>query len=324
MTGRDKFSAAVVVALLALLGWMRLTRAGEGAFPQHGLTLICPYSPGGGTDLFCRGLARALEPRLGRSVTVTNQTGGGGAVGFSAGLLAPPDGHTLTAVTFELVSLPPQRLVPFTHEDFDLLLRVNMDPSAVTVRADFPANTLAEFIAVAKARAGQLSIGTSGPASPWHLAAARLGEIAGFEARLVPYGGAAPAVTALVGGHIDAVTVGPGEVMSQVKSGQLKILAIMSEARLPAWAAVPTCREAGVDVVFGTWRGIAMPKGVPAAARTKLCAALGHAVRSPEFTAFAESAGLNLALAEAPEFRAAVAAQAREVSVLMKRLGVAP
>jgi tripartite-type tricarboxylate transporter receptor subunit TctC len=304
---------------------MRWHRGGaEGVFPQRGLTLICPYSPGGGTDLFCRGLARTLEPLLGQSVTVTNQTGGGGAVGFSAGLMARADGYTLTAVTFELVSLPPQGLVPFTHEDFDLLLRVNMDPSAVTVRADFPANTLAEFIAVARARGGKLSVGTSGPASPWHLAAVRLGETAGFETRLVPFGGAAPAVTALVGGHVDAVTVGPGEVQSQVKSGQLKMLAIMSEARLADWPAVPTCREAGMDVVFGTWRGIALPRRVPAAVREKLAAALGAAVRSPEFVAFAASAGLNLAVADAPQFSAAVAGQAREVSVLMKRLGVAP
>jgi tripartite-type tricarboxylate transporter receptor subunit TctC len=322
---KDTVSIALVVALLGLLGWMRWTRdAGEGDFPQRGLTLICPYSPGGGTDLFVRGLARAAEPLLGRSVTVANVTGGGGAVGFSAGLLARPDGHTLTAVTFELVSLPPQGLVPFTHEDFDLLLRVNMDPSAVTVRADFPANTLQEFIAVAKARQGRLSVGTSGPAGPWHLAAVRLGDTAGFEARLVPFGGAAPAVTALVGGHVDAVTVGPGEVMSQVKSGQLKILAILSEERLPAWAEVPTAREAGVDVVFGTWRGIAVPRGVPAAVREKLRAVLAEAARSPEFVGFAESVGLNLALADAPEFQAAVASQAQEVAALMKRLGAAP
>lgn len=324
MAVRDRVSLVIVVALLALLGGMRWQRgAGDGEFPQRGLTLICPYSPGGGTDLFCRGLARALEPRLGHTVTVINQTGGGGAVGFAAGLMAPADGYTLTAVTFELVSLPPQGLVPFTHENFDLLLRVNMDPSAVTVRADFPANTLAEFIAVAKAREGKLSIGTSGPAGPWHLAAVRLGETAGFGARLVPFAGSAPAVTALVGGHVDAVTVGPGEVMSQVKSGQLKILAIMSDARLAEWAAVPTCRELGVEVVFGTWRGIAVPRGMPAVARERLQAALGGAVRSPEFTAFATGVGLNLAVAEAKEFQAAVAAQSREVSTMMKRLGMA-
>ncbi|MBM3844401.1 MAG: tripartite tricarboxylate transporter substrate binding protein [Verrucomicrobia bacterium] len=323
MTGRDRASVVIVVALLALLGAMRWQRGGgEGAYPQRGLTLICPYAPGGGTDLFCRGLARALEPRLGRTVTVTNQTGGGGAVGFSAGLMARPDGHTLTAVTFELVSLPPQGLVPFTHADFDLLLRVNMDPSAVAVRADFPAKTLDEFLAVARARGGRLSIGTSGPASPWHLAAVRLGEVGRFEARLVPYAGAAPAVTALVGGHVDAVTVGPGEVQSQVKSGQLKLLAVLHPERLAAWPEVPTTRELGYDVQFGTWRGIAVPRGLPAATREKLRAALREAVASPEFVQFAVSAGLNLAVADAPEFAAVVEAQAREVATMMQRLGV--
>jgi tripartite-type tricarboxylate transporter receptor subunit TctC len=236
--------------------------------------------------------------------------------------MARPDGHTLTAVTFELVSLPPRGLVPFTHAEFDLLLRVNMDPSVVTVRADFPANTLEEFVAVAKARGGKLSIGTSGPASPWHLAAVRLGEAAGFEARLVPYAGAAPAVTALVGGHVDAVTVGPGEVQSQVKSGQLKMLAVMNAERLAAWPAVPATCELGYDVQFGTWRGIAVPRGLPVVAREKLRGALREAVASPEFVQFAASVGLNLAVADAPEFTAAVAAQAREVAMMMKRFGV--
>ncbi len=325
MSNADRFSMGIVAALLVALGWMRWTRDGTSSeFPQRGLTLICPYSPGGGTDLFCRGLARAAEPLFGRSVTVANVTGGGGAVGFAAGLLARPDGHTLTAVTFELVSLPPQGLVPFTYEDFELLLRVNMDPSAVTVRADFPANTLEEFIRVVRERDGRFSIGTSGPASVWHLAAALLAQAAGFEARLVPYGGAAPAVTALVGGHIDAVTVGPGEVMPQVKSGQLKILAMMSDKRLDAWPAIPTCREAGLDVVFGTWRGIAVGRKVPAAVRETLSETLVRAARSPEFVAFAENAGLNLAFADGKEFKAAVAAQAVEVGAMMRRMGVAP
>ncbi len=322
---RDKIAVAWVLLLLGVLGWMRYTRDdATGVFPQRGLTLICPYSPGGGTDLFCRGLARAAEPLLGRGVTVNNITGGGGGVGFSAGLLARPDGHTLTAVTFELLSLPPQGLVPFAYDDFELLLRVNMDPSAVTVRADFPASTLQEFVAKAREREGKLSIGTSGPASVWHLAAARLARSAGFKARLVPYGGAAPAVTALVGGHIDAVTVGPGEVMSHVKSGQLKILAIMSEQRLEGWPTIPTTRESGVDVVFGTWRGVAVPRGVPVAVLARLRKVLGEAARSPEFISFAESTGLNLALADGDTFKAAVEAQSIEVRALMDELGVMP
>jgi tripartite-type tricarboxylate transporter receptor subunit TctC len=129
-------------------------------------------------------------------------------------------------------------------------------------------------------------------------------------------------VTALVGGHVDAVTVGPGEVQSQVKSGQLRMLAVLHPERLAAWPAVPTTRELGYDVQFGTWRGIAVPLGLPAAAREKLRTALREAVASPEFVQFAASVGLNLAVADAPEFATAVAAQAREVETAMKRMGV--
>jgi tripartite-type tricarboxylate transporter receptor subunit TctC len=111
-------------------------------------------------------------------------------------------------------------------------------------------------------------------------------------------------------------------VQSQVKSGQLKMLAVMNAERLAAWPAVPATCELGYDVQFGTWRGIAVPRGLPVVAREKLRGALREAVASPEFVQFAASVGLNLAVADAPEFTAAVAAQAREVAMMMKRFGV--
>lgn len=306
------------------LGVMRLSRGGgDGAFPQRAVSLICPYAPGGGTDLLSRGIARAAENELGRTITVNNITGGGGAVGFAAGLLAPADGHAVTTVTFELVSLPLQGLVPFTYRDFDLLLRLNMDPSALAVRADLPVNTLEEFVAWARTQES-VRIGNSGPGSVWHLAGEKMIEVLPMPARFIPFGGAAPAVTALVGGHIDAVTVGPGEVRTQVLAGQAKILAVMSDERVGFFPEVPTFRERGVDLVFGTWRGLALPKGVPEAVRARLAGAFMAAAKSPELAEFAASAGLNLAPANAEEFRAMVEEQDRSVAVLMRKLGMSP
>lgn len=322
MERRDVLAWITVIVLIGGLVVMRVSRGGDdGAFPQRTVSLICPYAPGGGTDLLARGLARAAEAELGRTITVNNITGGGGAVGFAAGLLAPADGHTVTTVTFELVSLPVQGLVPFTFRDFDLLMRLNMDPSALTVRADLPVNTLEEFIVWAKEQE-TVRIGNSGPGSVWHLAGEKLIEAVPMSARFVPFGGAAPAVTALVGGHIDAVTVGPGEVRTQVLAGQAKILAVMSDERVGFFPNVPTFRERGIDLVFGTWRGLAPPKGTPEPVRVRLAEVFMAAANSPELTAFAASAGLNLAVANAEDFRTMVEEQDRSVSELMRKLGM--
>lgn len=322
MTFRDRLAWITIGVLLCALVSMRLLRAGEkDVFPNRPVSLLCPYAPGGGTDLLARGLARAAERELGETITVNNVTGGGGAVGFAAGLLAPADGYTVTAVTFELVSLPAQGLVPFSHRDFDLLMRLNMDPSALTVRSDLPVNTLEEFIAWA-ANQESVRIGNSGPGSVWHLAAAKLVEKIPMPARFVPFGGAAPAVTALVGGHVDAVSVSPGEVRTQVLAGHLKVLAVMSEERVPFLPDVPTFRERGVDLVFGTWRGLALPKGTPQPVREQLARAFRAAVESDELKTFAASAGLLLAPAEEESFARMVEEQDRSVRGLISKLGM--
>lgn len=321
----DKFSWLVIAVLVALLLGLRWYRSdSHRSYPDRNLTLIVPYSPGGGTDLLCRSLARAVEPHLGQGITINNITGGGGAVGFSSGQMARPDGYTVTAVTFELVSLPLQGLVPFTHEDFDLLMQLNIDPAAVTVRADFPANSLEEFLKLVRTRESPLSVGTSGSGSVWHLAGAQFAMKAGFNAKFVPFNGATPAITALVGGHIDAVTVSPGEVLSQVQAGQLKILGVMSEQRLSQFPTVPTCREGGIDVVFGTWRGLALPRGTPVDIKKTLTKVFRQGFKEAEFVELSRHAGLNLAIADETEFRRRVQNQSMEIAALMTQLGLKP
>lgn len=290
-------------------------------FPSRVINIICPYSAGGGTDLFARSLARTAEAELDQTIMVQNITGGGGAVGFASGLIAPADGYTVTAVTFELVSLPIQGLVPFEPNDFDLLLRVNQDPGALAVRADTPLDSLEEFVAWARERGG-VSIGNSGPGSVWHLAAALMADRLNIPVTFVPFNGSAPAITALVGGHVDAVVVGPGELLPQVEAGLVKILAVMSEERLSFVPDTPTFEELGYDVVFGTWRGLAVPRGVPEAAREKLTFAFREAMESEDFIEMARRGALNLSYADAARFRDDVQTQSADVEQLMERLGL--
>jgi tripartite-type tricarboxylate transporter receptor subunit TctC len=318
----DQLCWLIVVAGIAGLISLWVSREGEEAaasFPTRTLTIICPYAAGGGTDLFARGLARAAERELGRTITVNNVTGGAGAIGHAAGIVARPDGYTVTAVTFELVSLPLQGLAPFTHEDFDLLMRVNMDPGALAVQADFPADTLDEFIAWVRKR-GRVQIANSGPGSSFHLASARMSEVLELPVSHIPFHGASPAITALVGGHVDAVVVGPGEMQVQVEAGNIKVLAVMSEERLDLFPDFPTFRELGHDVVMGTWRGLAVPKGTSPIIRERLTEAFLAAMNTDEFRTFARRGGLNLAFADGETFREAVRIQSEQIDTLMDRL----
>lgn len=313
---------SVIVLSLAALVVMRLGRSTDAAqFPERPVTIICPYAAGGGTDLFARGLARAAEQHLGQSILVNNLTGGAGALGHAAGIAAAPDGYTVTAVTFELVSLPLQGLVPFTHEDFDLLMRVNEEPAALAVRNDFPVETLEEFIDWAKNNGG-VQIANSGAGSVFHLASAKMAESIGISARHIPFGGASPAITAVVGGHVDAVVAGPGEMQAQCEAGNLKILGVMSEDRLALFPDVPTFREAGHEVVFGTWRGLAVPSGIPPLAREKLSAAFLAAAADPEFLEFARRGGLNIKVTAGEAFVEALREQSIEVAELMDHLNL--
>ncbi len=305
-----------------MLGWMNYQRrTGHGTFPQRPVTLICPFSPGGGTDLLSRKLAHEAEKRLGVPVLVSNITGGGGAIGHAAGRIAPADGHTILMTTFELISLPVQGLAPFTYEDFDLLMLLNMDPAALAVRTDFAAENLKDF--TEKAQNGTTpSIGNSGAGAVWHLGAAMLAEAAEMPATHVPFNGASQAITALLGQHIDAVTVSPAELKTYVESGQLKLLGIMSAERLKGFPEIPTCREQGYDLVFGTWRGLALPKGVPAKIREKLFTTFQNVINSAEFEEFAAQSGMNLHPLGSAKFLEMTAAQAKEVDTTMKKLGL--
>ena len=293
------------------------------AFPEKPVTVICPWAPGGGTDVLLRALSKEAEKFLGQSINVINQTGGAGAIGHNAIRAARPDGYTVGMITFELNSLPPQGLVPFTWKDFDPMMRINSDPAALTVRSDAPYNTVRGFMDYAKAHPDEITIGNSAPGSVWHIAAGLVAEKTGIKVKHVPFDGAAPAVTSLVGGHLKAVAVSVAEVRGQVQAGNLKILGVMSADRDKVFPAVPTFKEQGVDVQFYTWRGLGLPKGVPPAAKAKLTDAFKKAMDTPSFKEFAAKASLNLAYQDSAEFSKFLDQNYRDVEAVMKSLGLA-
>ncbi len=309
--------------IAGVIGLTAVPTLAESGFPKKPITVICPWSPGGGTDVLLRALAKEAEPFLGQSVTVVNQTGGAGAIGHNAIRAAAPDGYTVGMITFELNSLPPQGLIPFDYKAFDPLMRVNADPAALTVKKDAPYNTVKEFVEYAKAHPGEITIGNSAPGSVWHIAAGLVADKTGIQVKHVPFDGAAPAVTALVGGHLKAVAVSVPEVRAQVQAGNLKILGVMDSKRDPIFPDVPTFKEQGVDVQFYTWRGLGLPKGVPADVKAKLADSFKKAMETPNFQEFLKKTSLNPAYLGADDFGKFLAQNYTDVSTVMKSIGLA-
>ncbi len=293
------------IVLIAALGATMLTgcKKEEAKFPNSPIQMIVPFSAGGGTDIVTRAVADAAKNHFPQPLVVVNKTGAGGAVGMGEGANSKPDGYTVTTVCVELTTLPPQNLAPFTSDDFRPIMQINAEPAAITVAADAPWNTVEEFLAYAKDNAGKVQIGNSGVGAIWHLAAVAIEKSAGVEFNHIPYEGAAPAVAALLGGHIEAVTVSPAEVASQVEAGQLKILAVADNARSKSFPNVPTLKEAGYDVAIGTWRGLAVPKDTPDEVMNVLKEGFGKAVKEESFISFMASSGLSIAILDEAQYR---------------------
>ncbi len=294
------------VALCAMVGLGLLTscqKKDEGAsFPKKGVTMICPWGAGGGTDAVLRALCSTAEKYLGTSITVENKTGGAGAIGHAAIKDAKPDGYTVGMITFELNSLPQQGLIDFTYADYDPLIRVNADAATLTVKADAPYNSVAEFVEYCKAHPGEVSIGNSAPGSVWHIGAGLLADSTGIDVKHIPFEGAAGAVTAVAGGHIQAVTVSLAEVKSQLDAGNVKVLGIMADERPAGYADIKTFKEQGFDINYATWRGLALPKGVNETIKAKLLDAFTKAEKDPEFIKTAASLNLTLAYQNPDDF----------------------
>ena len=301
---------ALFMCLVLVAGVLGACESAQGeeaaaAFPEKPITLICPWGAGGGTDAVGRALADVAKDGFGQPIVVENKTGGVGVVGMTASMNAKPDGYTVGLIAIEVVSLPKMGLAPdtFTYENYRPLALLNADPCAITVAADAPWNTLQEFLDYAKENPGAVTVGNAGSGSIWHLGAIGLEEAAGVEFKHIPYsGGANPVVVDLLGGHIDAVAVSPAEVGTHVEAGKLKILGIASEERLEKFPEVPTYKEQGVDLVLGTWRGLAVPKDTPDDVFEVLEEKFVAAAQDQKFIDFLANAGLGHAVMGSEDF----------------------
>jgi tripartite-type tricarboxylate transporter receptor subunit TctC len=294
----------------------------QTAYPSRPVDIIVPAGAGGGTDELARAFAEAARRHFPQPFTVVNRPGASGMIGHGEMINAKPDGYKLAMVFAEIVIVPHLGLTKLSYEDFTPIALLNADPAAVTVKADAPWKNLGEFIAEARKRPGDLKMGNSGAGSIWHLAAAALETNQGIKFNAVPFGGAAPAVLSLMGGHIDAVAVSPAEVAVHVQAGKLRTLAVMADKRVKGFENVPTAKEQGVNLSLATWRGLAAPKGTPPEIVAMLADVARKSIDEPVVKDTTDRLGMGLGYADGPAFAAMMKRDNETFKALVQQLGL--
>ena len=316
---------ALMVALVLVCGMATVASAAE--YPSKGISVICPWGAGGGTDACLRAFCEALSKQLGVTLTVDNRTGGGGIIGHQAIADADPDGYTMGMITFELSTYKHLGTSQITYEDYDPLCRVNTDAAAITVNAEWAKangiSDLATFIDYCKAHPGEVQMGGSSNASVWHIAGGYLMNAAGIELQMITYQeGAATAVQNAASGFIQGVTVSLAEARSFIESGHLVCLGVMDTQRNALFPDVPTCQEQGYDITYFTQRGMAIPKGVADDVKAKLVAACEAAIADPDFVEFMNNNGQAISYLNAEDYTAFLAQSLTDVGEAMAVLGL--
>lgn len=253
-------------------------------WPEKSIELIVAYSPGGGTDVTARILQPLLEKELGQKIVVVNRPGAGGEVGHAALAHAKPDGYTMG-----IINLPPMLTIPITRKasfvasDIIPVADLVQDPSAISVPASSPFKTLDELVEFAKKNPGAITVGTTGVGTDDHLAVRYFAQAAGIDLTHVPFAGAGPVRTALIGGHISAAALNFGEAMPAATEGQVRILAQFGEKTSELAPDVPTAQSLGYDVTMSSERGIGLPKGVDQKIVNKLAEAIRNVASTDAF-----------------------------------------
>ena len=254
------------------------------AYPEKQISMIIQASPGGLSDTNARAIAQLVQDDLGVPVVCTNKPGAAGAVAMSYLQASKPDGYTIGYVPVELSMVQALGYATDIYPDaFDLIYGCNIQPAAITVRTDSGWDTIEDLVDWCKEHPGELKVGTSGTGGLWEIAGETFAKAAGIEVNMVPFDGAAPAVTAILGSHVQMVPVSESEVASGVASGELKILALCSADRSAFNPDVPTLKELGYDVDVTAWGGFAVPKDTPDDVKEVLYAAFEKAVNSDSF-----------------------------------------
>ena len=254
--------------MVLLAGLILISMAGANAadYPAKAITIVVPFAPGGSNDIVARAIGQKLNEDWGQPVVVDNRPGAGGVIGSEFVARAAPDGYTLLLVSSTFTINPAVKTnLPFdVAKDFTPVARIGQSPLLLAASNSFPASSVGELIALAKAKPGSINYASAGPGSINQIAAELLALSAGIKLTHVPYRGGALAINDLVGGHVDIYVSSMPQILQIVRNGQAKALAVTSTQRSPSLPDTPTMRESGVPgYEASSWWGIVAPAGTP-------------------------------------------------------------
>jgi tripartite-type tricarboxylate transporter receptor subunit TctC len=275
------FLLTVTATIMAISPWA----SAADPFPNKPLKIIVTAAPGGTTDIATRQLSDVLSKELGQTVVVENKAGGAGIIGLQALIAAPADGYTMAMgnIGTNAINYSLYKNLPYKVDDMEPITVVLATPNVLVVNADFPAKTVAELIAMAKANPGKYSFASSGRGQSIHMSGELLRVQAGIDIFHVPYKGAGPALADLLAGQVNMMVDNLPSSMQYIKAGKLRALAVTSKARVAELPDVPTMMQAGFpNFEVTAWFGLFVPAGTPKPVIDKLYAAVKKSLETPE------------------------------------------
>lgn len=261
-----------LVSVLVLLGSAFGAAAQADDYPNRPIKWIVAYPPGGSTDLVARLMGQWLSQRLGQQVLVENRAGGGNNIGTDAAIKSAPDGYTLFLVNpANAINATLYRSLPFNFlNDMAPVGGIIRVPNVMTVTKNFPAKTVAEFVEYGKKNPDKINMASSGAGTSVHLSGELFKSLAGIEMKHIPYKGAGPAITDLIGGQVDVLFDNMPSIIGHIRSGSVRALGVTSAGRSPALPDVPAVAETVAGYEASAWFGVGAPKGTPPAVIAKL------------------------------------------------------
>jgi tripartite-type tricarboxylate transporter receptor subunit TctC len=300
--------------------------AAQAPYPAKPITMIVPFPPGGLADIVARPVAEAMSRDLGQPVVIENKGGAGGGIGMGLAAKSPPDGYTVLLALSSYSVIPEAdavlgRAPMYSFASLRPIARITADPTVLAVRAEAPWKTVKDFVEDAKKRPGAINYGSSGNYGTMHVPMEILAQNAGIKMTHVPFTGAAPALVALLGGQIDAVSTGPATVLQHVKSGKVRVLAHWGNGKLDALPDVPALKDAGYNAEYAQWSGLFVPAGTPEPVAQRLRAAARMAANDPKVKETILNAGSPILYQDTPDFEKYVQADVMRMADVVKKIG---
>jgi tripartite-type tricarboxylate transporter receptor subunit TctC len=312
--------------LAALLLSSAFSAIAQGSWPTRSITMIVPFPPGGLADLVARPVAEAMSRELGQPVVIENKGGAGGGIGMGLAAKAKPDGYTILMALSSLTVLPEADVIlgrspMFLLNDLRPVARYTADPTVLAVRADAPWKSVQEFVDDARKRPGAINYGSSGNYGTMHVPMEILTQTTGTKLTHVPFTGAGPAVVALLGGQIDAVSTGPATVLQHVKAGKLRVLGHWGNGKLASMPDVPSLKDAGFNAEYAQWSGLFIPSATPEPIAQRIRAAARAAAQDAKVKEIILGAGSPVQFQDSPDFEKYVQADAKRMVDVVKKIG---